>query len=140
MNFDETAPRWDLEFVVMAYPDFDAWREHNETFQSMAVIDGNSYAVMLQGEAERVQGAEVTHDLAAVLGIQPVLGRNISPEEDRPGGERVVLLGHGLWQRAFGGETDILVLGSGTLEVANQAASLEGVATVIHCEAPWPPT
>lgn len=108
VNFDETAPRWDLEFVGMAYPDFDAWREHNETFQSMAVFDPSSFAVTLQGEARRLDVAEVTHDLATVLGIQPVLGRNITPEEDRPGGERVVLLGYGLWQREFGGATDIL--------------------------------
>ena len=104
VNFDETAPRWDLEYVGMAYPDFDAWREHNESFQDMAVIDGTAFAVTLRGEVQRITGAEVTHDLAAVLGIRPVLGRNISPEEGRPGGQRVVLLGHGLWQREFGGE------------------------------------
>jgi predicted permease len=124
VNFDETAPRWDLEYVGMAYPDFDAWREHNETFQSMAVIDDNSYAVMLQGEAQRVQGAEVTHDLAAVLRIQPVLGRFFTPEEDRPGGERVVMLGHGLWQREFGGETDIL---GNTLNLDGRPYTIIGV-------------
>ena len=124
VNFDETAPRWDLEYVGMAYPDFDAWREHNESFQNMAVFDGASFAVMLQGEAQRVTGAEVTHDLAVVLGIRPVLGRNISPEEDRPGGERVVMLGHGFWQREFGGETDVL---GNTLNLDGRPYTIIGV-------------
>ena len=124
VNFDETAPRWDLEYVGMAYPDFDAWREHNESFENMAVIDGSTFAVTLQGEAQRVTGAEVTHDLAAVLGIRPVLGRNISPEEDRPGGERVVMLGHGFWQREFGGETDVL---GNTLNLDGRPYTIIGV-------------
>ncbi|MCH7475735.1 MAG: ABC transporter permease, partial [Gemmatimonadetes bacterium] len=124
VNFDETAPRWDLEYVGMAYPDFDAWREHNESFQNMAVIDGTAFAVTLQGEAQRVTGAEVTHDLAAVLGIRPVLGRNISPEEDRPGGERVVMLGHGFWQREFGGEPDVL---GNTLNLDGRPYTIIGV-------------
>jgi predicted permease len=108
VNFDETAPRWDLEYVGMAYPDFDAWREHNQSFQDMAVVDDQSFAVSLQGEAQRVDGAAVTHDMASVLRIRPALGRFFTPEEDRPDGEQVVMLGHGLWQREFGGETDIL--------------------------------
>ena len=124
VNFDETAPRWDLEYVGMAYPDFDAWREHNESFQNMAVFDGTAFAMTLQGEAQRVTGAKVTHDLAAVLGIRPVLGRNISPEEDRPGGERVVMLGHGFWQREFGGETDVL---GNTLNLDGRPHTIIGV-------------
>ena len=124
VNFDETAPRWDLEYVGMAYPDFDAWREHNESFQDMAVIDGTAFAVTLRGEVQRITGAEVTHDLAAVLGIRPVLGRNISPEEDRPGGERVVMLGHGLWQREFGGEPDVL---GNTLNLDGRPYTIIGV-------------
>ncbi len=124
VNFDETAPRWDLEYVGMAYPDFDAWREHNQSFQDMAVVDEQSFAVSLQGKAQRVTGAEVTHDLAAVLGIRPVLGRNISPEEDRHGGERVVMLGHGFWQREFGGETDVL---GNTLNLDGRPYTIIGV-------------
>ncbi len=140
VNFDETAPRWDLEYVGIAYPDFDAWREHNESFQNMAVIDGTAFAVTLQGEAQRITGAEVTHDLAAVLGIRPVLGRNISPEEDRHGGERVVMLGHGFWQREFGGETDVL---GNTLNLDGRPHTIIGVlppeAVFIHDADLWVP-
>ncbi len=108
VNVDETAPRWDLEFVSVNYADFDAWRETNRSFQEIAVFDDASFAVTLGNEAQRLQGARVTYDVAKVLGIQPVLGRNITSEEDRPGGELVVQLGYGLWQREFGGERDVI--------------------------------
>ncbi len=46
----------------------------------------------------------MTHDLLAVLGLRPALGRPFLPEEDRPGGDKVVLLSQSLWQRLFGGQ------------------------------------
>jgi hypothetical protein len=124
VNFDETAPRWDLEYVGMAYPDFDAWREHNQSFQDMAVVDDQSFAVSVQGEAQRVDGAAVTHDMASVLRIRPALGRFFTPEEDRPGGEHVVMLGHGFWQREFGGEPDVL---GNTLNLDGRPYTIIGV-------------
>ncbi len=99
VNFDETAPKWDLEYVSVNYTDFDAYREHNQSFQGMAVFDGTSFAATFGEDAARIDGAAVTHDVATVLGIRPHLGRHITPEEDRPGGERVVQLSYGLWQR-----------------------------------------
>ena len=45
VNVDETAPRWDLEFVSVNYADFDAWRENNQSFQEIGVFDDASFAV-----------------------------------------------------------------------------------------------
>jgi putative ABC transport system permease protein len=51
----------------------------------------------------------VTHDFFTMLGVRPVLGRGFLPQEDAPGtGERVVVIGRGLWQRRFGGDPDIV--------------------------------
>jgi putative ABC transport system permease protein len=50
----------------------------------------------------------VTHEYFTVFGAQPLLGRTFSPEEDKPGAPLVVVLGHGLWQRRFGGGPNIL--------------------------------
>lgn len=56
------------------------------------------------GEPERLQSASVTRNLFSVLGARPALGRVFRPEEDRPGGPHVVLIGHGLWKRRFAGD------------------------------------
>lgn len=100
---DETAPRWNLKVVSIAYPDFCAWRAQNRSFEGMAAFTGGNFNLSGSGEAARVKGARVTHDLAAVLGIRPVLGRDFLPEEDRKGGRKVTLIGYGLWQSKFGG-------------------------------------
>src|SRR5204863_2623485 len=60
------------------------------------------------GEPLRVTSAGVTRGLITALGVQPELGRNFSPEEDRNGGPNVAIISHGLWQRAFGGDSNII--------------------------------
>jgi putative ABC transport system permease protein len=60
------------------------------------------------GEPEKLQSASVTQNLFAVLGAKPALGRVFLPEEDRPGGPHVVLIGHGLWKRRFAGDPGLV--------------------------------
>ncbi len=60
------------------------------------------------GEAQRVRSATVSYDLATTLGVQPMLGRNFLPEEDRKGGRKVVLLGYALWQTKFNASRDVI--------------------------------
>jgi predicted permease len=108
VNFDERAPSWELEYTGNNYTDFHPWREENSTFEGMAVWGGAAYNLSLEGVAERVEGAVVTHDMAEVLGIQPLLGRDITAEDDLPGAPGVVLLGHDLWQNRFGGDPDLV--------------------------------
>ncbi|MBN2595009.1 MAG: ABC transporter permease [Sedimentisphaerales bacterium] len=60
------------------------------------------------GQAERIVCGAVTADFFPLLGVQPALGRNFTPEEDTPNGPKSVILGHGLWQSRFGGDPDVL--------------------------------
>src|SRR5262249_6691768 len=60
------------------------------------------------GDPERVGGVEVTANLLPLLGVQPLLGRNISAEEEQPGRDQVVIISHALWRRRFGGDAEIL--------------------------------
>lgn len=124
VDLDETAPKWNLEFLGISYPDFHAWREQNRVFEGMAVWDQDSFNLSVQGSAERIEGARVTHDLASVLGIHPVLGRDLRAEDDRQGAARVALLGFGLWQRAFGGAPDVL---GKTLRLDGETCTVVGV-------------
>ena len=108
VNLDERAPMWELEYTGANYTDFHTWREENTTFEGMGIWGGAAFNLTLDGQAERVSGAIVTHDVAGVLGIQPILGRNITPEDDVPDAPRVALLGYDLWQNRFGGDPTLV--------------------------------
>jgi len=108
IELDETAPKWNLKYVGVSNPDSYEWRKSNSTFDAMAFFTNVSYNLSDGGAAQRVQGAQVTRDMLEVLRLTPLIGRDFRPEEDKPGGAKVVLLSHGLWQRVFQGDRNVL--------------------------------
>ncbi|MBA3768549.1 MAG: ABC transporter permease, partial [Acidobacteria bacterium] len=77
-------------------------------FESAAVSSGASFNLTGQGEPERIAGRQVSAAFFPTLGVEPSLGRGFLPEEDQPGKEHVVILSHGLWQRSFGADQNII--------------------------------
>ncbi|MBA4138622.1 MAG: hypothetical protein C0518_15055 [Opitutus sp.] len=85
------------------------WREHNTVFEDIGRATGVSMVLRSDGsEAQRLQTTRISANFFSVLGVRPVLGRDVRPEEDRAGGERVVLLSDAFWQRQFGGRADAI--------------------------------
>ncbi|HEU4628282.1 MAG TPA: ABC transporter permease, partial [Gemmatimonadaceae bacterium] len=121
---NEQAPRWNLEFTGINYPDFDAWRRGAHRFAAMALMDQGSVNLAAGRSAERVQAAWVTYDMPAVLGIRPVLGRSFTREEDVPSGPDVVVIGYGLWQSHFAGARDVI---GRTLRINSRPRTIIGV-------------
>jgi len=87
---------------------FFEWRERNKVFEHIVAFDGKSFTLTGSGEPERIEGARVSHDFFPLLGVKPLLGRSFLPEEEQIGADRVVVLSHGLWQRRFGSESDVI--------------------------------
>jgi putative ABC transport system permease protein len=69
---------------------------------------GAGFNLVGDGLPERIRGAHVTVDFFPTVGVEPMLGRNFLPEEDRPGARRVVVLSHRLWARRFASDPLIL--------------------------------
>jgi putative ABC transport system permease protein len=66
-------------------------------------------ALLSTGErAVRVRATFATHQLLPLLAVRPVLGRWFDESEDRPGDPQVVVIGHDVWQRVFGGDPGII--------------------------------
>src|SRR6185503_8179320 len=83
VNLDEVAPKWNLEYTGLAYFDFVDWREQNQSFEGMGAWQDTDFNFSVKGNAERIEGGRATHDLLGVLGIQPVIGRGFTPDEDQ---------------------------------------------------------
>ena len=90
-------------------PNFADWRDQSESFEHLAAFTRASLALDAPGvEPERLSGAAVATGFFEALGVVPAHGRIFRPEEDRPGAEAVTVLGHGLWQRRFGADPEIV--------------------------------
>ncbi len=113
-----------LEAMSVSYPNFLDWREQNQSFEHIAAARNAGYNLTYESNAERVQGAQVSADFFPALGAQPALGRAFSADEDRVGGDRVVMLSHALWQRLFAGDTGVI---DRTLTLNGQSFTVIGV-------------
>jgi predicted permease len=84
------------------------YREQNQVFEQVAALTGWNANLTGSGEPERLQGMVVSANLFATLGAEPLKGRVFLPEENQPGRNRVVVLSHGLWQRRFAGDPNLV--------------------------------
>jgi predicted permease len=87
---------------------FVDWKLRNHVFTDLAALRGDLFAMTGDGQPEEVEASLVTANLLPLLGASPVLGRNISLDEDRPGAPHVVLLSYSLWQQRYGGKSSIV--------------------------------
>ena len=97
-----------LDEMSISYPNFLDWRSQNQSFEKMGVYNRASYNLTGTGEAERIVTGQVSADLFSVLRVNALHGRVFTNEEDKPGGTPVVVLSYPLWQRRFGGQTNII--------------------------------
>ncbi|MCP5119931.1 MAG: FtsX-like permease family protein, partial [bacterium] len=89
--------------------DFRDWKSRNTVFEEMAYTMGSYVTLTGRGkDPERLAGAEVSDGFFSLLDVQPALGRWFLNQEQKPGENRVVILGHGLWQRRFGGDPSVV--------------------------------
>ncbi|MFW6201392.1 MAG: ADOP family duplicated permease [Gemmatimonadota bacterium] len=108
---------WERDFVSnfqhvpFTYADVREVRDRTGLLDDAAALTyvGASQWVLHRDDgATAVQGTAVTGNFFRVLGVESALGRLLRPEDDRRGAESVVVLGHGLWRRAFGGDTTVV--------------------------------
>lgn len=95
----------------MSVPKYVAWTEDaSRVLEGSAAFDslGSGFNLTGGGLPERVVGSRVTAGFLPLFGGTPTFGRNFRPEEDRPGGDKVVVLSHGLWTRRFGGDRGLV--------------------------------
>ena len=89
--------------------DYEEMKPKQGSFERMsAYISGATVNVTVDGNPRRYTGAYVTEDWFRVLGVAPAVGRDLRPEDNVAGAEKVALIGHGLWQRDFGGRADVV--------------------------------
>lgn len=80
------------------------WQRESRTFESLAAWRTATYTLTGVGAPMRIDAQLVSAEYFPLLGVQPLLGRTVTADDDRPEASRVVILSHELWQRRFGGD------------------------------------
>ncbi|HMJ05787.1 MAG TPA: ABC transporter permease [Chthoniobacterales bacterium] len=94
--------------IPFSWPNFEDVARDNHSFAALTIVQRGDYTLSGNGAAEKVRGALVSSDFFQVFGVQPVLGRPFTKEEDRIGVGKVAVIRASLWQRRFGGTPDVL--------------------------------
>ena len=89
-------------------PQWTEWQRDAKSFETFAGYRWAFNFMVLDEGSESLQGMLVTRDYFKVMGIQPAKGRIFTEGEGRPGSAPVVIIGHGVWQRKFNGDPDII--------------------------------
>ncbi|MGA9770145.1 MAG: ABC transporter permease [Blastocatellia bacterium] len=92
------------------------FRNQQTVFESIAAAQYWTANLTGRDRPEQINGLQLTADMFHLLGVSPALGRTFTDGEDQPGNERVLVLSHRLWQRRFGGDSNII----------NQQITLDG--------------
>jgi predicted permease len=105
--------------------DYEEFQPTQQSFELMAAyLNGSTVNITVDGHAKRYTGAYTTENFLRCLGTAPMLGRDFTAADNKPGAEKVALIGYGLWQRDFGGSPDVV---NRAVRINGKAATIIGV-------------
>jgi len=105
--------------------DYEEIRESQKSLELLAAyLNGSTVNMTVDGNPQRYTGAYITEDFMKILGVAPIIGRDLTAEDNKPGAPKVALISHQLWQRDFGGTPDVV---GKAVRINGRAATIVGV-------------
>jgi putative ABC transport system permease protein len=97
-----------LDYSGFDAREFDFWKAHNKPFAYVAATTGVGFNLSTGSQPLRVHALRVSKDYFRVMGVEPMLGREFTQDEDSEKGPNVAVLGYGLWKSQFGGDAGLV--------------------------------
>jgi hypothetical protein len=119
-------PRQGRERALTSMRDYLAWRNHLQSLREVIAYEASGRTVSGGGEPERLQVMRVSEGYFRFFDLTPALGRFMNPEESHSGRDQVAVLSYGLWQRRFGGRSNVV---GEKLQLDDAAYTIIGVAS-----------
>lgn len=111
----------DNEEWLISYLDVESLRASARKLIALGAWRNEQLNLTGMGAPERLTAVAIDHQLFALLGVEPMIGRLFEPADDQAGSTLTAVLGYGLWQRRFGGDPTVL----------GRAVNLHGVPYVV---------
>jgi predicted permease len=124
VHYPDQEARYGLPVFPVRVADFVDWGNQNHVFEQMAALHSHNINLTGNVEPEFVGGVRTSASLFSLLGVSAVRGRTFLPEEEQPGAPRVALISHGLWQRRFGSDPQLI---GQTITLNNEPHTVIGV-------------
>jgi len=118
------APGLKIPELPMAPSCYFVFREKGTAFQDIALWQSDLLNVTGLDQPEQVDGMDMTEGMLAMLGVQPVLGRGFSKQDDTHGSPKTAMISYGYWQRKFAGDRGVL---GRTVKIDGEAREIIGV-------------
>src|SRR5256714_561651 len=105
--------------------DYEDMRTAQQSFSQMAAyLFGSTINVTYRNNPQRYTGGYVTDEFFKIVGVSPSMGRDFTADDNKPGSEKVAILGHDIWQRDFGADPKII---GQAIRINGRAATIIGV-------------
>jgi putative ABC transport system permease protein len=126
LDVEESRPGSEPSRYAPSVADIRAWRALTAVVShaGMGRVSGFVPLIVEAGAPERLIVAEASEDFLDTYGVRPMLGRGIQLDDTRGGAPPVALLGHAFWQRAYGGDPNVL---GRALRIENEPVTIIGV-------------
>jgi putative ABC transport system permease protein len=111
--------------VIPSAQDYEDLRSAQQSFAMMAAyLTGSTVNVTYKTNPQRYTGGYMTEDFFKILGVSPILGRDFTADDNKPGAPKVTILGYEIWQRDFNGDPNIV---GQNVRINGKAATIIGV-------------
>ena len=124
----------DVPDMSIALANFEDWQRMNTVFDSMVAYRLENMNLVGNGPPQRLAVRQVTAGLFPTLGVEPILGRELTADDDKAGAEPVVLLSDSMWARNFGRDPSVL---GRRLNLDGESYTVIGVIPSSHFHPSW---
>jgi predicted permease len=105
--------------------DYEDLKAGQQSFALMSgYINGSTINVTYKNNPQRLTGGYVTEDFFRIVGVSPIVGRDFTADDNKPGAEKTAILGYDIWKRDFGGDSNIV---GQSVRINGKAATIIGV-------------